>query len=101
MCFTLWNGPRVAKSGTNANATVIVNKAVSAMIRENKSVQINNVIQTQRKLGMETLNDALISLVKSKTIEPEEAYLKAVERKDMAAKLRALGHNVDSVAGEE
>jgi twitching motility protein PilT len=89
-------GGRVA-----AREILIVNKAVSALIRENKTVQINNVIQTQRKVGMETLNDALASLVKSRTIEPEEAYVKAVERKDMAAKLRALGYNIDAVAGEE
>jgi twitching motility protein PilT len=84
-----------------AREILLVNKAVSSLIRENKTVQINNVIQTQRKLGMETLNDALVSLVKSKSIEPEEAYLKAVERKDMLARLRVLGYNLDSVAGEE
>jgi twitching motility protein PilT len=89
-------GGRVA-----AREILLVNKAVSALIRENKTVQINNVIQTQRKLGMETLNDALITLVKSRTIEPEEAYIKAVERKDMSARLRTLGHNMDGVAGEE
>ncbi len=89
-------GGRVA-----AREILIVNKAVSALIRENKTVQINNVIQTQRKLGMETLNDALMSLVKSKTIEPEEAYMKSVERKDMMAKLKALGYAVEGVAGDE
>ncbi len=89
-------GGRVA-----AREILIVNKAVSALIRENKTVQINNVIQTQRKLGMETLNDALMSLVKSKTIEPEEAYMKSVERKDMMAKLKALGYSIEGVAGDE
>jgi twitching motility protein PilT len=39
--------------------------------------------------------------VKSKTIEAEEAYVKAVEKKEMATKLRALGHNLDGLAGEE
>lgn len=89
-------GGRVA-----AREVLIVNKAVSALIRENKTVQINNVIQTQRKLGMETLNDALMNLVKSKTIEPQEAYLKSVERKDMMGKLKALGYPVEGVAGDE
>ncbi len=89
-------GGRVA-----AREVLIVNKAVSALIRENKTVQINNVIQTQRKLGMETLNDALMNLVKSKTIEPQEAYLKSVERKDMMGKLKALGYQVEGVAGDE
>jgi twitching motility protein PilT len=89
-------GGRVA-----AREILLVNKAVSALIREGKTVQIPNIIQTQKKLGMETLNDALLNLVKSKTIEPEEAYVKSVEKKEMSSKLRALGYNIDSVAGEE
>ena len=89
-------GGRVA-----AREILLVNKAVSALIREGKTVQIPNIIQTQKKLGMETLNDALLNLVKSKTIDPEEAYTKAVERKEMGGKLRALGYNIDGVAGEE
>lgn len=89
-------GGRVA-----AREILLVNRAVSALIREGKTVQIPNIIQTQRKLGMETLNDALLGLVKSKTIEPEEAYLKAVEKKDIGSRLRTLGYNIDAVAGEE
>lgn len=88
-------GGRVA-----AREILLVNKAVSALIREGKTVQIPNIIQTQRKLGMETLNDALMSLVKSHTIEPEEAYVRAVERKDMLLKLRAAGHSF-VVAGSD
>ena len=89
-------GGRVA-----AREILLVNKAISALIREGKTVQINNVIQTQKKLGMETLNDALIALVKSKTVEPVEAYLKCVEKKDMAARLRALGYDLSALSTEE
>ncbi|HYW31546.1 MAG TPA: type IV pilus twitching motility protein PilT [Gemmatimonas sp.] len=89
-------GGRVA-----AREILFVNKAVSALIREGKTVQINNVIQTQRKLGMETLNDALLKLVKSKTIEPNEAYVKSAEKKDMAAKLTAIGIDMSSMSNEE
>ncbi len=89
-------GGRVA-----AREILIVNKAVSALIREGKTVQIPNIIQTQRKLGMETLNDALLNLVKTKQVEPEEAYNKAVEKKDMAMKLKAIGHNIASAGLDE
>ena len=89
-------GGRVA-----AREILLVNKAVSSMIRESKTVQINNIIQTQKKLGMETLNDALMNLVKSKTVEAEEAYVKSAEKKDMASKLRALGYNLDGLAADE
>ncbi|MEO7358739.1 MAG: type IV pilus twitching motility protein PilT [Gemmatimonadaceae bacterium] len=89
-------GGRVA-----AREILLVNKAVSSLIREGKTIQINNIIQTQRKLGMETLNDALMTLVKNKSIEPIEAYMKCAEKKDMAMKLNALGHDISSVSSEE
>jgi twitching motility protein PilT len=89
-------GGRVA-----AREILLVNKAVSSMIREGKTVQIPNIIQTQRKLGMETLNDALLTLVKSKQVEPEEAYIKSVEKKDMAVKLRGLGIQINVAGSEE
>ena len=83
-----------------AREILLVNKAVSSMIREGKTVQIPNIIQTQKKLGMETLNDALLNLVKSKTIEAEEAYIRAVEKKDMGLKLKAAGHQI-AIAGSD
>jgi len=89
-------GGRVA-----AREILLVNKAVSSLIREGKTVQIPNIIQTQKKLGMETLNDALLGLVKNKSIEAEEAFVKAVEKKEMASKLRALGYNLDGLTSEE
>lgn len=89
-------GGRVA-----AREILLVNKAVSSLIREGKTTQINNVIQTQKKLGMETLNDALITLVKTKQITAVEAYMKCVEKKEMAMKLNALGHDISSVSSEE
>ena len=89
-------GGRVA-----AREILIVNKAVSALIREGKTVQIPNIIQTQRKLGMETLNDALLNLVKTKQVEAEEAFMKSVEKKDMAMKLKALGYKLEGLTVEE
>jgi twitching motility protein PilT len=89
-------GGRVA-----AREILLVNKAVSSLIREGKTVQIPNIIQTQRKLGMETLNDALLNLVKKGEVEPDEAYVRSVEKKDMALKLRAQGYKIDVAGSEE
>jgi twitching motility protein PilT len=89
-------GGRVA-----AREILLVNKAVSSLIREGKTVQINNVIQTQKKLGMETLNDALINLVKKKLVDPEEAFMKCVERKDMSGRLSALGYDMSKMSAED
>lgn len=84
-----------------AREILLVNKAVSALIREGKTIQIPNIIQTNKRLGMETLNDALLNLVRSKTIEPEEAFVKSVEKKDIASKLKALGYNLSGLTSDE
>ena len=73
--------------------------AVSNLIREGKTFQIPSVMQTNRKAGMVTLNDALMELVDAKQVEPKEAYMKAVEKAGFAAALRAKRHDV-SFLGE-
>jgi twitching motility protein PilT len=73
--------------------------AVSNLIREGKTFQIPSVMQTNRKVGMVTLNDALMELVDAKQVEPKEAYMKAVEKAGFAAALRAKRHDV-SFLGE-
>ncbi len=63
--------------------------AVSNLIREGKTFQIPSIIQTNRKTGMITLNDALIELVEQKLVEPKEAYLRAVEKTTLVTALKA------------
>ena len=41
-------------------------------------------MQTGSKLGMSTLNDSLLKLVKAGTVEPDQAYAKAVDRIEFA-----------------
>jgi twitching motility protein PilT len=73
--------------------------AVANLIREGKTFQIPSVMQTNRKAGMVTLNDALMELVEAKQIEPKEAYMKAVEKAGFAAALKAKRYDV-SFLGE-
>jgi twitching motility protein PilT len=68
--------------------------AVSNLIREGKTFQIPSIMQTNRKAGMVTLNDALMELVDSKQVEPKEAYMKAVEKAGFAAALKARRHDI-------
>jgi twitching motility protein PilT len=56
-------------------------------------------MQTNRKTGMITLNDALIELVDGKQVEPKEAYMKAVDKAGFTALLKARRHDV-SFLGE-
>jgi twitching motility protein PilT len=54
--------------------------AVTNLIREGKTFQIPTVMQTSKRLGMVTLNDALLELVDGQLIEPAEGYSKAVDK---------------------
>jgi twitching motility protein PilT len=73
--------------------------AVSNLIREGKTFQIPSIMQTNRKGGMVTLNDALMELVDGKLVEPKEAYMKSVEKQGMLAALKAKRYDV-SFLGE-
>ena len=68
-------GGRVA-----AREILLTTPAISNLIREGKTFQIPSIIQTSRKVGMITLNDALIDLVDQKLVDPKEAYMKSVEK---------------------
>jgi twitching motility protein PilT len=74
-----------------AREVLITNDAVSNLIREGKTFQLPSIIQTQKKLGMMTLNDALIELVEKQLIEPDEAYIKAVDKNGIESALRQRG----------
>ena len=82
-------GGRVA-----AREILLTNPAISNLIRESKVFQINSVLQTSRKLGMVTLNDALIDLVDGNLVEPKEAYMKAIDKPNFATMLRNRNHEV-------
>ena len=86
-------GGRVA-----AREILLTIPAVSNLIREGKTFQIPSIMQTNRKLGMVTLNDALLELVESGAIEPREAYLKSAEKTGLLASLKAKGHKVTFAA---
>ncbi len=73
--------------------------AVSNLIREGKTFQIPSIIQTNRRTGMITLNDALMELVDGKLVEPKEAYMKSVDKTGFAAALKARRHDT-SFLGE-
>ena len=65
--------------------------AVANLIREAKVFQIPSIMQTGRKLGMRTLNDSLLELVKTSQVTTEEALSKTVDRAGLAAALRDAG----------
>jgi twitching motility protein PilT len=70
--------------------TLIVNTAISNLIREGKTFQIPSMMQVGKAQGNQTLNDALADLVKNKLVAPEEAYVKAVDKAGFEAMLKRM-----------
>jgi twitching motility protein PilT len=68
---------------------LVVNFAVSNLIRESKTVQIPGIIQAGRAHGMTLLNDDLARLVDARKIEMEEALSRAVDKDDLLRRYRS------------
>jgi twitching motility protein PilT len=63
---------------------LVVTAAVAQLIREGKVFQIPSAISTGRRVGMQLMDQALLHLVRSGDIDPDEAFLKAVDRREFA-----------------
>jgi len=70
---------------------LIVTSAVSNLIREAKTFQIQSMMQVGKNIGMVTLNDALMDLVTKKLVAPEEAHAKAIDKAGMETLLKRIG----------
>ena len=88
-------GGRVA-----AMEVLLATPAVSNLIRESKTFQIPSVMQTSRRLGMITLNDALVDLVDKGQVEPKEAYLRAIDKGALVTNLKTRGFDMSFIEPE-
>ena len=70
---------------------LLVNAAVSNLIREGKTFQIPSIMQTAKNVGMRLMNEALCYLVFSKQVTLEEATAKAVDKNGLVMALKARG----------
>ncbi len=83
-------GGRVA-----AYEILVGTSAVRNLIRSSKTFQLFSVMQTGKDVGMITLNDSLLELVKAKKVEPLEAYMKAVQKVELKTAMQKLGFTVN------
>ncbi len=79
-------GGRVA-----AHEILVVNDAVSAMIREGKNHMIPNHMQTQKADGNLLLNESLMNLVTQNLVTPADAYSKSVDKNTLAEMMKRRG----------
>ena len=89
-------GGRVA-----AQEILFVTSGIAANIREGKTYQIPSAMQVGARYGMQLLNDSLEKLVKADTVEPMEAYDRAIDKEDMGKRLKAIGHDVEAAIAAE
>lgn len=89
-------GGRVA-----AQEVLFVNSAVANLIRDGKIFQIPSVMQTSKQQGMILLNEALIDLVSTKKVAPEEAYIKSIDKVGFTSLLKAKGITIKLQAAEQ
>lgn len=55
--------------------------AIGNLIREGKTFQIPSIIQTAKRDGMQSMDQHLLDLLKTKKVNPDEAYRCAIDKK--------------------
>jgi twitching motility protein PilT len=81
-----------------AREVLLANTAISNLIREGKTFQIPTILQTSKKLGMVTMNDALLDLVERDVVDANDALLKAVDKGGFLQALQSRGITLDRIA---
>jgi len=84
-------GGRVA-----AQEILLVNGAISNLIREGKTFQVPSVMQTSRGSGMVTMNDALLELVKKREVAPKDALAKSQNKTELKASIERAGFTIEA-----
>ncbi len=87
------DGKRVA-----ANEILLIPPAVSNLIREGKTFQLPSQMQIGKKLGMVTMNDAILDFVLQGRVSAHEGYVKSTSKAELLDSYRAK--EIDYSPGE-
>jgi twitching motility protein PilT len=71
---------------------LVVTPAIANLIRDGKTFQIASLMQVGKSLGMQTLSDSMMDLVKNDIVEAEEAFDRAPHKKEFGAMLSRAGY---------
>jgi twitching motility protein PilT len=87
--------PRSDNSGRIAALEVmVVLPAIKNLIRESKTYQMMNIIQTGTQYGMQTLNQSLVELCKRRLITSEQAMARSIDTEELSEMLgRQMVHH--------
>jgi twitching motility protein PilT len=82
--------PRTDGEGRTACFEVMhCTPAIRALIRDDKTYQIPSIIQTNRRLGMITMDDALLEAYRNHLISPQDAIEYATDSVSMQTRMRS------------
>jgi twitching motility protein PilT len=79
-------GGRVA-----AMEVLVSSHAVKANIREKKTHMLKSILQTKKSEGNILMNESLVDLVRRGIVDPQEAYLKAIDKAEFMAMMQQAG----------
>lgn len=66
---------------------LVMNKSLGNMIREDKIIQIPNMMQTGKKEGNVFMNESMMRLVKGRKVELEEAMKQTTDKADLKQRM--------------
>jgi twitching motility protein PilT len=81
------------------NEILVVNNAVSAIIREGATQKLQDVIVAGRGEGMQFMDDAIWDVMRSGMVSPHEAYMKAIDKNRFKVFLPEEEANLGNSAG--
>jgi twitching motility protein PilT len=61
---------------------MVMTSAVAQLIRDGKTFQIPSAIATGRRSGMQLMDQTLLNLVRLGEVDPDEAFLRALDKKE-------------------
>lgn len=88
--FSMRLVPGISGKRVVAHEVMLASSAIRNSIREGKSHQIDNIIQTSSELGMSTLEMSLASLVKQGLITADTAYSYALRPEEVARLIKGF-----------
>jgi twitching motility protein PilT len=60
---------------------MVMTKAIAKLIQSDQTHQIPTQLQTGREFGMQMLDQALLSAIQAKEVDPDDAYAYATEKR--------------------
>jgi twitching motility protein PilT len=73
---------------------LISTPSVANLIREAKIFQVPSIMQTGKKYGMCLMNESITDVVKRKIVDPQEAYMKAMDKANLLSMFKK--NNIDT-----